>query len=166
MKISIGTDPYGVELKDVLKTPLLAAGHPGVDLGGSSDQPQPYYAVAHARATQVAQGEFERGILICGTGMGMAIMANKPPGVYAGVCEEPSTAVKARSINNANVLTLGACSPPRLRPKRLRTHFWGLNLRRAGSPRFKRFWNHPCVTSASLRQRHSGTAGDETRHGG
>jgi ribose 5-phosphate isomerase B len=78
-----------------------------VDLGSNPDQQQPYYEVAHALANKVTAGEIERGILICGTGMGMAIMANKHPGVYAAVCEEPSTAVKARSINNANVLTLG-----------------------------------------------------------
>jgi len=139
MKISSGTDPYGVELKDVLKTPLLAAGHPGVDLGGSSDQPQPYYAVAHARATQVAPGEFERGILICGTGMGMAIMANKPPGVYAGVCEEPSTAVKARSINNANVLTLGGLLTAPFKAKEMTDALLGTEFTQGWEPPIQAF---------------------------
>ncbi len=107
MKIGVGADPFGLELKEQVKRHLLDSGHECVDLGGSFDQERPYYEVAHELATRVGSGEVERGILVCGTGMGMAIVANKHPRVYAAVCEDPSTAAKARSINNANLLTLG-----------------------------------------------------------
>jgi ribose 5-phosphate isomerase B len=107
MKIGIGADPYGVELKEAIKAHLVASGYDCLDMGGSLNQQRPYYEVAHELAGKLTAGAIERGILICGTGMGMAIMANKHPGVYAAVCEDPSAAIKARSINNANVLTLG-----------------------------------------------------------
>lgn len=107
MKIGIGADPFGVELKEAIKQHLLAQGHTCVDIGGTADQARPYYEVAHELARKVGEGAYDRGILVCGTGMGMAIVANKHPNVYAAVCEDPSTAIKARSINNANVLTMG-----------------------------------------------------------
>lgn len=107
MRVGIGADPYGVELKEAVKAHLIGSGHECMDLGGNSGHSRPYYEVAHDLARKVSAGTIERGILICATGMGMAIIANKHPGVYAAVCEEPSTAVKARSINNANVLALG-----------------------------------------------------------
>ena len=78
-----------------------------MDLGGSAAEERAYYDVAHDLAGLLGAGELERGVLVCGTGMGMAIVANKHPGVYAAVCEDPGAAAKARSINNANVLTLG-----------------------------------------------------------
>jgi len=107
MYIGLGADPFGLELKEAVKQHLLAQGHTCVDLGGTADKVRPYYDVAHELARKVGSGECDRGILVCGTGMGMAIVANKHPNVYAAVCEDPSTAVKARSINNANVLTMG-----------------------------------------------------------
>ena len=107
MKIGIGADPFGVELKEQVKRHVVDSGHECVDLGGSSDEERPYYEVAHELARKVGSGEVQRGILVCGTGMGMAIVANKHAGVYAAVCEDPSAAAKARSINNANLLTLG-----------------------------------------------------------
>ena len=108
MKIVIGADPFGVELKDSIKAHLAQAGHEVVDAGGSAQRERNYYDVAHEVAAQVGRGEVERAVLICGTGMGMAIIANKHPRVFAAVCEDAATATKARSINNANVLTLGA----------------------------------------------------------
>jgi ribose 5-phosphate isomerase B len=107
MRIAVGADPFGLELKEVIKQHLLALGHACVDLGGTADEERPYYEVAHELAKKVGSGDLDRGILVCGTGMGMAIIANKHPHVYAAVCEDPSTAIKARSINNANVVTLG-----------------------------------------------------------
>lgn len=107
MKIGIGADAFGVELKDAVQQHLLVLGHQCVDLGGTAEETRPYYEVAHELAEKIRSGECERGILICGTGMGMAIIANKHPKVYAAVCEDPSAAIKARSINNANILTLG-----------------------------------------------------------
>jgi ribose 5-phosphate isomerase B len=107
MKIGLGADPFGLELKEVVKQHVLALGHECVDLGGTTDEARPYYDIAHELAKKVGAGEWDRGILVCGTGMGMAIIANKHPQVYAAVCEDPSAAAKARSINNANVLTMG-----------------------------------------------------------
>lgn len=107
MKIGIGADAFGVELKDAVQQHLLVLGHQCMDLGGTAKETRPYYEVAHELAEKIRSGECERGILICGTGMGMAIIANKHPKVYAAVCEDPSAAIKARSINNANILTLG-----------------------------------------------------------
>ena len=68
---------------------------------------QPYYMVAPVVAEKISVKEYERGILICGTGMGMAIVANKYPGVYAAVCENTYAAEKCRAINDANILTMG-----------------------------------------------------------
>jgi ribose 5-phosphate isomerase B len=107
MKIGLGADPFGLELKEAVKQHLLALGHACVDVGGTADEARPYYEVAHELARKVGSGEYDRGILVCGTGMGMAIIANKHPNVYAAVCEDPSAATKARSINNANIVTLG-----------------------------------------------------------
>ena len=107
MKIGLGADPFGLELKEAVKQYLLTLGHACVDLGGTADEKRPYYEVAHELARKVGSGEYDRGILVCGTGMGMAIIANKHPNVYAAVCENPMAATKSRSINNANVLTMG-----------------------------------------------------------
>lgn len=107
MKISVGADSLGLELKEAVKQHVLALGHVCVDLGGTAESERPYYDVARELAQKVGAGECDRGILVCGTGMGMAIVANKHPRVYAAVCEDPWAATKARSINNANVVTLG-----------------------------------------------------------
>lgn len=107
MRIAIGADPFGVSLKEEIKSHLEQAGHECTDLGGSASNERAYYEVASELGQRLERGEIERGVLVCGTGMGMAIIANKNPGVYAAVCEDASTARRARSINNANVLTLG-----------------------------------------------------------
>lgn len=107
MKIGVGADPFGLELKEAVKEHLLALGHECLDVGGTANEARPYYEVAHDLARKVGAGECDRAVLVCGTGMGMAIIANKHPSVYAAVCEDPSAATKARSINNANVLTMG-----------------------------------------------------------
>jgi len=107
MIIGLGADPFGVELKESVKRHLEMTGYVVQDLGGSNDRQHTYYDVAHEIAEKVGSGTCERGVLVCGTGMDMAIVANKHPGVYAAVCEDVETATKARSINNANVLTLG-----------------------------------------------------------
>ena len=108
MKIALGADGYGFELKRAIASYLLAQGHSIEDAGiATSDDETPYYQTAAVVAKQVSAGQVDRGILVCGTGMGMAIIANKFPGVYAAVCENTHAAEKSRSINNANVLTLG-----------------------------------------------------------
>ena len=92
MKIGLGADPFGLELKEAVKQHLLALGHECVDLGGTADHARPYYEVAHDLAKKVGSGELERGILTCGIGLGMTIVANKHRNVCAAVCEDPSAA--------------------------------------------------------------------------
>lgn len=107
-KIIIGSDKSGYSLKETLKTHLTEQGFEVID-GGTTDEnePKPYFVVAETVGKRMSDGEFERAILICGTGMGMSIVANKYPGVYAAVCENTYAAEKARAINDANVLTMG-----------------------------------------------------------
>lgn len=108
MHIAIGADEDGFSLKEVVKAHLQAQGHRVDDLGvPTATAGVPYYRTAIAVAQRVSQGQVPRGILCCGTGMGMAILANKLPGVYAAVCETAHAAEQSRAVNNANVLTLG-----------------------------------------------------------
>jgi len=109
MKIALGCDAYGLPLKDSIKEYLIYNKYNLQDFGvNDASDTTPYYTTAIKVAQQVSQGEFEKAILFCGTGMGMAIIANKQPGVYAAVCESTFAAEKSRSINNANILTLGS----------------------------------------------------------
>lgn len=109
MKIALGADGYGFELKESVKQHLLNRGIEIEDVGIPDRQTStPYYEIASEVAKRVGSQQVDRGILVCGTGMGMSIIANKHPGVYAAVCETAYAAQKARSINNSNVLTLGS----------------------------------------------------------
>lgn len=108
MKIIIGSDKSGFTLKEVIKTELISKGYEVDDIGTQDiEHPLPYYKVAPIAAKAIQAKQFDKGILICGTGMGMAIVANKYKGVYASVVESVYAAKKARAINNANILTLG-----------------------------------------------------------
>lgn len=107
-RIIIGSDLSGFLLKEAIKEHLLEAGYEVVDDGTlSQNEPQPYFEVANRVAKRVSDKEFEKAVLVCGTGMGMSIVANKYKGVYAAVCENPYGVEKARAINDANVLTMG-----------------------------------------------------------
>ncbi len=107
-KIIIGSDKSGFVLKEAIKMHLVELGYEVTDNGTvNEDEPMPYYAVADKVAKKVSEKEFEKAILVCGTGMGMSIVANKHKSVYAAVCENTFAAEKARAINDANVLSLG-----------------------------------------------------------
>lgn len=109
MRIVIGSDPFGYPLKEDLKRYLIELGHEPVDVGCQSpDEVIDYPDVAVDVATRIARGEFERGILVCGTGAGMAIVANKIAGVRAVCAHDPYSAERARKSNNAQVITMGA----------------------------------------------------------
>jgi len=109
MKIAIGVDSYGLPLKEVVKECLVNKDYEVVDYGVCEEaELTPYYDTADRVAKSICCGENDRAILICGTGMGMSIIANKHPGIYAAVCESSFAAEKSRSINNANILTLGS----------------------------------------------------------
>jgi len=109
MKILIGSDHLGFALKTDLKTHLCDLQHEVVDIGCTSGGiPVDYPDIAVALAERIAAGETDRGILICGTGIGMAIAANKVPGVRAACCHDPYSAERARKSNAAQILTMGA----------------------------------------------------------
>jgi len=107
MRIAIASDHAGYELKQQIARYLLAQGHQVQDLGthGPQSVDYPDYAVRAARA--VVAGEAERGILICGTGIGMSIAANKVRGARAAVCTDCYMARMARQHNDARILCLG-----------------------------------------------------------
>ena len=107
MRIVLGCDHAGWELKESLKEWLIQQGYQIQDFGTHSPDSVDYpdYAVQVAEA--IASGKAERGVLICGTGIGMAMTANKVPGVRAALCSDLYTARMAREHNDANVLTLG-----------------------------------------------------------
>jgi ribose 5-phosphate isomerase B len=108
MKIVLGSDKSGFPLKEAIKKYLAEKGHELVDIGTQDmDNGIPYFQVAPRAAELIASKEYDKGILICGTGMGMAIVANKYPGIYAAVVESVYAAKKCRAINNANILTMG-----------------------------------------------------------
>jgi ribose 5-phosphate isomerase B len=106
--IAVGSDDAGFSLKEQLKKYLEAEGHVVKDYGCLSPDPVDYPDVALLVAKAVARGDHDRAILVCGTGIGMAITANKVPGVYATVAHDAYSAAKARTSNNTQVLALGA----------------------------------------------------------
>ena len=108
MKIAIGSDKSGFAVKEAIKTYLSECGADFADLGTQDlDNVMPYYAVADKVAPLVQSGEYDRAILICGTGAGMNVVANKYKGVHAVACEGVYSAKMARAINNAKVLCMG-----------------------------------------------------------
>lgn len=108
MVIAVGSDHAGFELKEFLKLYLAEGGHRVLDMGTISPASTDYPDYAELVARAVSTGEAERGILVCGTGVGMAMAANKVPGVRAAFCPDLFTARMSREHNDANVLTLGA----------------------------------------------------------
>jgi ribose 5-phosphate isomerase B len=107
MKIVIGSDHAGFELKEELRTYLREQNVEVEDLGVPSEAPADYPDIGAAVAEKVARGEFPRGILICGSGIGMSIVANRFAGVRAALCHDLYTARMSREHNDANVLVLG-----------------------------------------------------------
>ncbi len=108
MKIVIGSDHAGFELKEAVKTKLESEGYEVLDVGTYSAESVDYPKFGHAVGKAVASGEAERGIAICGTGIGISIAANKVPGIRAGVCHNEWTAEMTKAHNDANVLCFGA----------------------------------------------------------
>lgn len=108
MKLAIGCDEAACDLKEVIKSHLLAQGHEVHDFGTFDGAPVLYPDVGIKLAEAVVAGTFERGILLCGTGIGMAISANKVPGIRAAQCHDTFSAERASRSNNAQIITLGA----------------------------------------------------------
>ena len=107
-RIAIGADHAGFAVKQAIKKHLEQAGYNVDDVGTESEESVDYPEFARAVAEKVAGGMAQLGVLVCGTGMGMAIAANKVPGIRAAVVHDKVTARLAREHNDANVLTLGA----------------------------------------------------------
>lgn len=107
MRIAIGSDHAGFELKQWLIEALREDGHELSDYGTDSKDSCDYPDFAEAVGAAIVNGNADRGILICGTGIGMAIAANKVAGIRAACCSEPVSARLTRQDNDSNVLTLG-----------------------------------------------------------
>ncbi len=107
MKLIIGSDHGGYRLKEVIKGLLCELSVDFEDYGTHNEQSVDYPPIAKAVAEQVAGGQFDRGILVCGTGIGVSIAANKVKGVRAALCGDVFSARMSREHNNANVLCLG-----------------------------------------------------------
>ena len=108
MRIAIGSDHAGWELKERLKAVLAEMGHQVLDMGCSGPESTDYPLYGREVAKRVASGEVDRGVLICGTGLGMSITANRFKGVRAALCHEPFSAKMSRAHNDSNCLCLGA----------------------------------------------------------
>ena len=119
MHVALGADHAGFQLKDSLKRALDELGVTYQDFGTTSAASVDYPDFAQVVAQGVARGEFERGILVCGTGIGMAIAANKVAGIRAAPVIDADTAKIAREHNDLNVLTLGARLTPESRAREI-----------------------------------------------
>ena len=108
MRVTIGSDHAGFELKKVLIGSLEAQGHQVKDIGTNSEAPVDYPDYAEAVAVSVLRGDSERGILICGSGVGASVAANKIPGVRAGLAHDCYSAHQGVEHDNVNVLVLGS----------------------------------------------------------
>lgn len=106
--IVMGADHYGLPLKNAIRDYLTKKGYTVEDLGVTEETPVDYPDVGAKVAEAVGRGEYERGILVCGTGAGMAIVANKVPGVRAVCVQDPYTAERAVASNNAQIITFGS----------------------------------------------------------
>ena len=105
--ILLGSDHLGLSLKNALKEHLVKKGYAIEDIGVDNEDPIDYPDIGEKLARRIAKGDSERGILCCGTGAGMAIVANKVSGVRAVCINDPYTAERAIASNNAQVVTLG-----------------------------------------------------------
>ena len=108
MKISIGCDHGGYALKETVKAMLIEQGHDVLDVGCHSTESVDYPLFGEAAARAVASGECEKGIVICTTGIGISIAANKVKGIRCAHCADTLTAEMTRRHNDANMLAMGA----------------------------------------------------------
>ena len=108
MRLAIGSDDIGLPLKVVLADFLDEIGVEYTDLGAVDATPIDYPDVAQVVSEKIRDGEFDRGLLVCGTGIGMAIAANKIRGIRAATCHDVYSAERARMSNDAQVITMGA----------------------------------------------------------
>lgn len=108
LKVAIGGDEAAFDLKEALTTHLRGLGYEVEDFGTFNAEPILYPNVAFEVATAIQEGRFDRGVLLCGTGIGVAMSANKVPGIRAAQAHDTYSAGKARTSNDAQIVTLGA----------------------------------------------------------
>lgn len=108
MKIVVAADPFAVTLKDALLAHLKEKGHEVFDIGSMKDKEVAYFECCPAACKMIQDKKAERGIFLCGSGMGMSVVANRFDGIVAAVTESVFATKMSRAINNANVLCLGA----------------------------------------------------------
>jgi ribose 5-phosphate isomerase B len=108
MKIAIGNDHAAVEMKNEIKAYLESKGHEVINFGTDTSDSCDYPVYGQKVAEAVASGQAEEGVLICGTGIGISLAANKVPGIRAAVCSEPVSARLAKQHNDANIIAFGA----------------------------------------------------------
>jgi ribose 5-phosphate isomerase B len=108
MTIVVAADPFAVSMKEAIKEHLTKEGHLCIDVGSSGSKEVAYFVAAKAACKIIQDGKADRGILFCGSGMGVAIVAGKHLGIIAACVESVFAARMCRAINNANVLCLGA----------------------------------------------------------
>jgi ribose 5-phosphate isomerase B len=108
MRVAIGCDHRGIEFKQSVIKVLEENGHTVKDFGSYTPDAVDYQDIAKAVCAVVVSGEFDRGILICGTGIGMCIAANKVKGIRAALCHNSFCALRSRQHNDANVLCMGS----------------------------------------------------------
>ena len=108
MKIAIGCDEAAFSMKEKVKEHLLSKGYEVKDFGVYDENPVLYPDIAMKVAVPVSKGDFDRGILICGTGIGMAMTANKVKGIRAAVCHDPFSTERSILSNNAQIMCMGA----------------------------------------------------------
>ena len=109
MRIGIGNDHTAVELKNIVTEHLEEAGFEVVDFGAMEGERCDYPVPGRDVAEAIVSGEVDKGVLICGTGIGISLAANKVPGIRAAVCSEPYSAKMAALHNNAQIIAFGAC---------------------------------------------------------
>jgi ribose 5-phosphate isomerase B len=107
MKIVIGSDHAAYRLKEIVKQRLISQGFEVTDLGAFGEASVDYPSIGGALAGRVSQGEFPRGILMCGTGLGMSMVANRFARVRAALCNDLFSALMSRRHNDANILVMG-----------------------------------------------------------
>ncbi|WP_040203657.1 ribose 5-phosphate isomerase B [Neobacillus jeddahensis] len=108
MKIGVGSDHNAFQMKEEVKLYITSLGHEVVDYGCYSNDEVDYPGVAFQVATDIMANKLDRGILFCGTGIGMSIAANKVPGIRSAQCHDVFSAERAQLSNNAQIMTIGA----------------------------------------------------------
>src|SRR6266567_2721870 len=108
MRLAVGSDHAGFELKETLAAYLRESGHEVIDIGTRSTAPVDYPDYAEALARAVLDGGAERGVLLCGSGVGASVAANKIPGIRAGLCHDTYSAHQGVEHDDMNVLVIGA----------------------------------------------------------